>query len=108
MRRSFAQCPDRRLPSSACAHLQFPADMEIARSLATTPQSTATSRWSRLPELIRTSETNCPKEAPVYCAFTQVSEPATLTATSEKKSRSGPPSAVPLCSVETRRGPAFL
>jgi hypothetical protein len=30
-----------------------------------------------------------------YCAFTQLSDPVTLTATSEKKIRSGAPSAVP-------------
>src|SRR5215472_10120563 len=43
-----------------------------------------------------------------YCAFIQVSEPATLTATSEKKTRIGLPSANPRRSVEMRRGPAFF
>ena len=43
-----------------------------------------------------------------YCASTQVSDPVSLAATFEKKIRSGWPSAVPRCSVEMRRGPAFL
>ena len=43
-----------------------------------------------------------------YFASTQVSDPVTLTATSEMKICSGLPSAVPRCSVEIRRGPAFL
>src|SRR5262245_16932099 len=43
-----------------------------------------------------------------YCALTQVSEPASLTATSVKKIRSGLPSPVPRWSKATRRGPAFL
>ena len=44
----------------------------------------------------------------VYCAFTHVSDPVSLTATSEKKRCSGLPSAVPRWSVEIRSGPAFL
>ena len=43
-----------------------------------------------------------------YCAFTQASEPVSLTATSEKESFIGLPSAVPWWSVEMRSGPAFL
>jgi hypothetical protein len=43
-----------------------------------------------------------------YCAFTHVSDPTSLTDTSEKKIRSGWPSAVPRRSIERRRGPAFL
>jgi hypothetical protein len=43
-----------------------------------------------------------------YCAFIQVSDPVSLTDTSEKKRCSGLPSAVPRWSVEIRRGPAFL
>jgi len=43
-----------------------------------------------------------------YFAFTHVSDPTSLTDTSEKKIRSGLPSAVPRRSVEIRRGPAFL
>src|SRR5579864_3229188 len=43
-----------------------------------------------------------------YCAFIQLSEPVSLTDTSEKKMCTGLPSAVPRCSVETSRGPAFL
>src|SRR5262249_53104412 len=43
-----------------------------------------------------------------YCALIQASEPVTFTATSVRKTRVGLPSAVPTCSVETRRGPAFL
>jgi len=38
----------------------------------------------------------------------QLSEPAIVTATVEKKRWRGPPSAVPRCSVETRSGPACL
>src|ERR1700733_3124452 len=44
----------------------------------------------------------------IYCAFIQVSEPVTLTATSVMKMCRGLPSAVPRCSVENRSGPAFL
>src|ERR1043166_5907742 len=44
----------------------------------------------------------------VYCAFIQVSDPVSLTDTSEKKTRSGLPSAVPRWSVEIKRGPACL
>ena len=43
-----------------------------------------------------------------YCAFIHVSDPVSLTATSEKNSWNGPPSAVPRWSVEISRGPAFL
>ena len=43
-----------------------------------------------------------------YCASIQLSEPVSLTATSEMKMCSGLPSAVPRCSVENRIGPAFL
>jgi len=43
-----------------------------------------------------------------YCASTQLSDPFSLTATFEKKIRSGWPSAVPRWSVEMRSGPAFL
>lgn len=44
----------------------------------------------------------------VYCAFIQVSEPVSLTETSERKMCRGLPSAKPRCSVENRIGPAFL
>ncbi len=44
----------------------------------------------------------------VYSAFTHVSDPVSLTDTSEKKRCRGLPSTVPRCSVEIRRGPAFL
>ena len=44
----------------------------------------------------------------LYCALIQLSDPVSLTATSEKKIRNGFPSAVPRCSVEISRGPAFL
>src|SRR5271163_4518641 len=44
----------------------------------------------------------------VHCALIQFSDPVTLTDTSEKEIRRGFPSAVPGCSVEIRRGPAFL
>jgi hypothetical protein len=44
----------------------------------------------------------------LYCAFIHVSDPVSLTATSVKNSWNGPPSAVPRCSVEISRGPAFL
>jgi hypothetical protein len=44
----------------------------------------------------------------IYCAFIQVSDPLTLTATSDKKICRGLPSAVPRCSVENNSGPAFL
>jgi len=44
----------------------------------------------------------------VYCAFIQLSDPVTLTATSEMKMCRGLPSAKPRCSVENSRGPAFL
>ena len=44
----------------------------------------------------------------VYCAFIQVSDPASLTATFVKKIRAGLPSAVPRWSVEKSSGPAFL
>jgi hypothetical protein len=43
-----------------------------------------------------------------YSAFIQLSDPVSFTATPVKLSVSGAPSAVPLCSVETRSGPAFL
>ena len=43
-----------------------------------------------------------------YSAFTQVSDPISLTDTFEKKIRIGSPSAVPRWSDEIRRGPAFL
>jgi len=43
-----------------------------------------------------------------YFAFTHESDPASFTATSEMKMCSGLPSAVPRCSVEISRGPAFL
>ncbi len=43
-----------------------------------------------------------------YCAGIHLSEPVSLTATSEIKMCRGLPSAVPRCSVETSRGPAFL
>ncbi len=43
-----------------------------------------------------------------YCAFIHVSDPTSLTDTFEKKRCTGSPSAVPRCSVEKRRGPAFL
>jgi hypothetical protein len=43
-----------------------------------------------------------------YCAFVQVSDPTSLTATFVKKIRAGLPSAVPRWSVEKNRGPAFL
>ena len=52
---------------------------------------------------------NRPIETSVaYFASIQVSEPASLTATSVMKMCSGLPSAVPRCSVEKSRGPAFL
>ncbi len=44
----------------------------------------------------------------VYCAFVQVSDPVSLTATPEMKMCRGLPSAVPRCSDEISRGPAFL
>ncbi len=44
----------------------------------------------------------------VYSALIQVSEPVSLTDTSEKKMCKGLPSAVPRCSVEISKGPAFL
>jgi hypothetical protein len=44
----------------------------------------------------------------VYCAGIHLSDPVTLTATSEMKMCRGLPSAVPRCSVEISRGPAFL
>src|SRR3954464_10645438 len=44
----------------------------------------------------------------VYCAFVQVFEPVNLTDTSEIQICRGLPSAVPRCSVEISRGPAFL
>ncbi len=44
----------------------------------------------------------------VYCGFVQVSDPVSLTATPEMKMCRGLPSAVPRCSVEISRGPAFL
>jgi hypothetical protein len=44
----------------------------------------------------------------VYCASTHLSDPVSLTATSERKMCRGLPSALPLCSVENRIGPAFL
>src|ERR1700733_12890968 len=44
----------------------------------------------------------------VYSALIQVSEPVSFTDTSEMKMCSGLPSAVPRCSVENSRGPAFL
>jgi len=43
-----------------------------------------------------------------YCASIHLSEPASLTETSEIKMCRGLPSAVPRCSVENRIGPAFL
>src|SRR5580700_11439215 len=43
-----------------------------------------------------------------YCAGVHLSEPVNFTATSEMKMCRGFPSAVPRCSVEMRRGPAFL
>ena len=44
----------------------------------------------------------------VYCASIHLSDPVTLTATSEMKMCRGLPSAKPRCSVENRIGPAFL
>ena len=44
----------------------------------------------------------------VYFASIQASDPVSLTATPEIKMCSGLPSAVPRCSVEISRGPAFL
>ncbi len=46
--------------------------------------------------------------ARLYCAFIQVSEPVSFTAKSVMKMCRGLPSAVPRCSVEISRGPAFL
>jgi len=43
-----------------------------------------------------------------YWALIHVSEPVSLTATSVRKMCKGLPSAVPRCSVENSRGPAFL
>ena len=43
-----------------------------------------------------------------YSAFIQLSDPVNFTATFVKVRVIGAPSAVPLCSVEKRRGPAFL
>lgn len=43
-----------------------------------------------------------------YCAFIHLSDPVTLTATSEKNTRIGLPSALPRRSVEISRGPAFF
>ena len=43
-----------------------------------------------------------------YCASIHLSDPASLTATFEKDTRTGAPSAVPRWSVEKRSGPAFL
>jgi alkylation response protein AidB-like acyl-CoA dehydrogenase len=43
-----------------------------------------------------------------YFAAIQVSEPTSLTDTSERKMCRGLPSAVPRCSVENKIGPAFL
>ena len=47
-------------------------------------------------------------DAVSYFASSHVSDPTSLTATFVKKRCSGLPSAVPRCSVEKRRGPAFL
>ena len=44
----------------------------------------------------------------VYFASIQLSDPVSLTAKSEMKMCKGLPSAVPRCSVEISRGPAFL
>jgi hypothetical protein len=44
----------------------------------------------------------------VQCASTHLSDPASLTATLVNERWKGLPSAVPRCSVEMRRGPAFL
>jgi len=44
----------------------------------------------------------------VYCAGIHLSEPVSLTETSEIKMCRGLPSAKPRCSVENRIGPAFL
>ena len=46
--------------------------------------------------------------ASTYCAFIHLSDPVSLTATSVRKMCRGLPSAVPRCSVENSRGPAFL
>lgn len=43
-----------------------------------------------------------------YSAFVHVLEPVTLKDTSDTKMCKGLPSAVPRCSVEISRGPAFL
>jgi hypothetical protein len=43
-----------------------------------------------------------------YCAMIHLSDPVSLTATLVRKMWSGLPSAVPRCSVENSRGPAFL
>ena len=45
--------------------------------------------------LTEASDINCRTSRLFYCAFIQLSDPATLTARSEKKIRSGAPSAVP-------------
>src|SRR5216683_5207998 len=77
--RSFAQYRDRRQLSSECVHFTVPRALGDSFVLRAT-----------------------------YCAFIQVSEPVSLTDTSERKICRGLTSAVPRCSVEISRGPAFL
>src|SRR5215472_9726641 len=48
------------------------------------------------------------KDAFIYCAFVQLSDPVTLTATSEYQIHIGLPSALPRRSVEMSSGPAFF
>src|SRR5215831_16131364 len=57
--------------------------------------------------VVRTRVKSWTSRPSIYCAGTQVSEPASFTATSVKKIRSGLPSPVPRWSKATRRGPAF-
>jgi hypothetical protein len=63
---------------------------------------------ARAIELLQQKQTGTVPARATYCAFIHLSEPATLTDTLEMKTCRGLASAVPRCSVETNRGPAFL
>ena len=70
--------------------------------------------WRQLSSRLTNSHAASLKDAPRfcaglfgYCAFAQ-SDPVTLTATFEKKIRTGFPSALPRWSIATSSGPAFL